>query len=325
MSKRMRRWAGLGLVLLVIIGVVVLAGCPEQPGGPGDLTERLVRPFSGEPKLTFYSHQTGQKSTILIEDYLAGVVAGEMKPNWPQEAYAAQAVVARSFTLEQLSRGGTRDIHGTDICDSPVHAQAYNRDNITNVIRNAVKMTRGMVMVYRGRYVKAWFSASCGGETTTSKIGLAYKGTEPAYIKPVDCPERRYTPPEVKSWTAQIESANVLAALKKMGKTLPSLDNAQIGQRSNNRAAVMRFSGGGQTVEVPGASFRVEVGPELLRSIWLTRLEVTGGKLVAAGTGFGHGVGLCQWGSYAYAREGRNPEEIVKHYYPDVDIKRLWR
>lgn len=311
-----------GLLIALVIGVITVAGCP---GPERKLVEQSVERFSGEPKLSFFSHKTNRKSTIPLEYYIAGVVAGEMKPRWPKNAYAAQAIVARTFTLELLSRGGTRDIHGTDICDDPVHAQAYNAEAVTETVRDAVRMTRGEVMVYKNRYVKGWFSASCGGETTSAKTGLAYKAAEPAYIQSVDCPERRVTPPEVKGWTASIEADRVLAALKKIGKPLPSLEQAQIARRINNRAAVIRLSGGGKTVEVPGADFRVAVGPERMRSIWLTKAEVQGGKLEVAGTGFGHGVGMCQWGAYALARAGRKPQAIVKHYYPKVEIRKLWQ
>lgn len=311
------------LSLIAIAAIVVtMAGCP---GPEQELAERVVERFSSEPQLTLYSHKTEKKTKIGLEEYITGVVAGEMKPEWPKNAYAAQAIVARTFTLELLSRGGTRDLHGTDICDDHVHAQAYNPDNITQTIKDAVRMTRGEAMIYRNRYVKGWFSASCGGKTTNAKTGLAYKGKEPTYIESVNCQENRITPQEVKKWSAEIDSETVLQALKKLGKPLPSLDRAQIAKRVDKRAAVLRLSGGGETAEVAGADFRVAVGPEKMRSIWLTQFEVKDGKLVTAGTGFGHGVGMCQWGANEMAREGDSPEEIVKHYFPKVTIKKLWQ
>lgn len=310
-----------GVLLLMLAAAWAAAGCP----GDGGLAERTVRRFSGEPKLSFYSHKDQSKKTMAMEDYITGVVAGEMKPRWDRDAYAAQAIVARTFTLELLSRGGTREIHGTDICDDPVHAQAYNASNITTVIKDAVQRTRGEAMVYKNRYVKGWFSASCGGRTTTAKVGLAYAGKEPPYIRPVECPERRITPPDVKSWNSRIPADRVLAALKKVGKPLPSLDGIKISQRAGDRAATIQITGGGRSVEVPGASFRVAVGPERMRSIRLDKLNVQDGEMTASGTGFGHGVGLCQWGALAFAKEGRKPEDIVKHYYPDVDIRRFWQ
>ncbi len=315
----------LSLVAVAIVAAAIAATMAGCPGPEQELAERVVDRFSSEPKLTLYSHKTDKKTEIGLEEYITGVVAGEMKPEWPKNAYAAQAIVARTFTLELLSRGGTRDLHGADICDNHVHAQAYNPDNITQTIKDAVRMTRGEVMIYRNRYVKGWFSASCGGRTTNAKTGLAYKGKEPAYIKSVSCKESRITPPEVKKWSADIDSETVLQALKKLGKPLPNLSGAQIAKRVDNRAAVLRLSGGGKKVEIDGADFRVAVGPEKMRSIWLTQFEVKDGRLITSGTGFGHGVGLCQWGANELARENSSPEEIVKHYFPKVTIKRLWR
>src|SRR5690606_25717628 len=113
--------------------------------------------------------ETGEKKDMPIEEYITGVVAGEMKPNWPLEAYAAQAILARSFTMEFISRGGTRAKHGTDISTDHEEAQAYNANNITPIIRRAVEMTRGEVMTYRDQYIRAWFHSYSGGHTTTAK------------------------------------------------------------------------------------------------------------------------------------------------------------
>ena len=98
---------------------------------------------------------SGQKKQMDVEEYLAGVVAGEMKPGWPLNAYAAQAIVARTFTMEFLARGGTGKLHGTDISTDEKEAQAYNVASITPAIRRAVAMTRGQVLVYKNRYIKA--------------------------------------------------------------------------------------------------------------------------------------------------------------------------
>lgn len=108
------------------------------------------RPPGEEPVVSLYRHGTGERRTIPMEEYVAGVVAAEMDPRWPVEALAAQAVIARTFAVERLARGGVRGVHGTDVCDDPGHFQAYDPDAITPQVRRAVARTRGLVLTYGG-------------------------------------------------------------------------------------------------------------------------------------------------------------------------------
>lgn len=175
-------------ILLMVTLVLVYAGCQKKQG---TLFKSMVTRFNQPPKITVFLHKTGEKKQMEIEEYLAGVVAGEMNPNWPEDAYAAQAIIARTFTMEFLARGGTRKLHGTDISTDEKEAQAYNAANITPTIRKAVQKTKGLVLTYKNRYVKGWYSASCGGLTAHAKEGLGYKGPEPPYISSVTTNEEK--------------------------------------------------------------------------------------------------------------------------------------
>jgi stage II sporulation protein D len=75
---------------------------------------------------------------------------------------------------------------------------------------------------------------------------------------------------------------------------------------------------------VPGADFRIAADPQKMRSIWLTDIKHEGDGITLEGRGFGHGVGLCQWGAHALAKGGKSPEEIIKHYYPKAKVTKLW-
>jgi stage II sporulation protein D len=100
----------------------------------------------------------------------------------------------------------------------------------------------------------------------------------------------------------------------------------EIIQRSKTkRATLLKFAGDQGTVEVPGGDFRLNVGPGKMRSIWLAKeIENKAGIIKLRGRGFGHGVGLCQWGAYAFAKENKSPKQIVKHYYSKTDISKIW-
>jgi stage II sporulation protein D len=319
MDRRLHR-----LAFLVLTCIFLISGCP---GKEGTLFKNIVTHFGKPPQITVFMKDSGVKKQMDVEEYLTGVVAGEMKPGWPLNAYAAQAIVARTFTMEFLARGGTRKLHGTDISTDEKEAQAYNTANISPAIRRAVAMTKGLVLIYKNRYIQGWYSASCGGLTDYAKEGLAYKEHEPSYISSVKCPEEKYIPKEELFWQASLTGAEINTALAKMNqKAIGNVKKFEISHRSKTkRATLLRFTGDQGTAEVAGGDFRVNVGPEKMRSIWLSdKIENKPGLIMLEGRGFGHGVGLCQWGAYALAKENKSPKEIVKHYYPKTHLVKIW-
>ncbi|HEX7712956.1 MAG TPA: SpoIID/LytB domain-containing protein [Bacillota bacterium] len=308
----------------ILIGLTMSSGCP---GGEGTYFRNMVTRFGKPPQISVYMKDTGEKRRMDLEEYLVGVVAGEMKPGWPLNAYAAQAIIARTFTMEFLGRGGTRALHGTDISTDEKEAQAYNAAAITASVRRAVQMTKGWVLTYKDRYIKGWYSASCGGLTTYAKEGLAYKEPEPAYIQSVKCPEAKVIPNSELYWQTTLTSDAVNNALRKLNqKPVGTVNKMQIVKRtSTERATLLRFSGDQGAAEVAGADFRVNYGPDKIRSIWISnQIANHPGAITIKGRGFGHGVGLCQWGSYALAKMGRSPRAIVTHYYPKAHMSKIW-
>ena len=308
---------------LLCAAILTNLGCP---GKEGTLFKNMVTRFGRPPQLTVYLKDTREIKKMDIEEYLTGVVAGEMKPGWPMNAYAAQAILARTFTMEFLGRGGTRALHGSDISTDEKEAQAYNAAAITPAIRRAVASTRGQVLTYKERYVKGWYSASCGGLTTFAREGLGYKGPEPPYISSVTCPEKKVIPDEELFWNATLPSAEIARVLDAMGKKVGHIRKMEVAQRSaTHRGVLLRFVGDLGSAEVAGADFRIGYGPEKLRSIWLSdQIENRPGQITVKGRGFGHGVGLCQWGSYAYAKQNWTPKRIVQHYYPKAHFTKIW-
>ncbi len=310
--------AGIAILALIIFGITRCIGVGRKD---------VAREFEKEPVITLYIAETGEKREMPIEEYLQGVVAGEMEKGWPIEAYAAQAILARSFTMEFLSRGGTRAKHGTDISTDEEEAQAYNPAAITDDIRQAVEMTRGEVMTYKGRYARGWFHAASGGKTTLAKYGLAYKGEEPPYTKIVDVPvEVKYAPNEALEWAEVFTLDEIAAALSARGVSVSGLQNVEIaGKDETGRAILFKLTHSQGQTEIAGADLRVALDPQRMRSIWLTDLSVKDGKVFMAGKGFGHGVGLSQWGAYGLAKEGMKPEDIVLYFFEGIEIKKLWK
>jgi stage II sporulation protein D len=308
------------LVLMLLLGLAW--GCARGPQ-----RKPLEQPVPGapdkEPTISLYIKEKGIKENIKLEDYLAGVVAAEMEPTWPVNALAAQAIVARTFTMENIQAGRVKKLHGTDASTDVEEFQAYDPSRINDNVRKAIALTRGKVITYRGDYVKGWFSACDGGISASAPEGLAYRKEPTTYIKAGardGC--LSITVPENKYWRAEVPLDQVRRAVKEISGADPgNISAVKILERGPSGRAI-RLQIGSQTVSAP--ELRLALGSERVRSTLISRAGIQGGNLVLEGKGFGHGVGLCQWGSKKMAEEGKKPEEIIKFYYRDVDIQKLW-
>ena len=324
----MKRWVSLrwaSIVLAMVLGCVMLTqmACPRRE--QQRVYRSVVRKLDQEPRLTVFVKETNEKKEMAMEEYITGVVAGEMRKGWPEDAYAAQAIVARTFTMDFLARGGTRRLHGTDVSTDEQEAQAYNAEAITPEIRRAVQKTKGKVMTYRGRFVRGWFSASCGGRTALAREGLAFREAEPPYMSSVSCRERKVIPEDEFFWEAGFSRTEIANAMRELGKDVGPVQRVEIAQKSRTgRAVRIRVIGQERRAEVAGGDLRMALDPQKIRSIWINSIENTDAGIRMRGQGFGHGVGLCQWGAYAMAKDGHTPVSIVKHYYPKVRIMDIW-
>lgn len=313
--------------LMVLFFVLGLIGCgmlntPQQK--PENTAPPQTAPPVGqevEPDILVFMHQTGEKRTMKMEDYIIGVVAGEMKNNWPIEALAAQAILARTFTVQAIHDKGGVPERGTQASTDIKEFQAYDADSINDAIRQAVTMTRGMVIVYQGQPIRAWFHASAGGITAAAKEGLNFREMEPPYIASVPSPDDS-APADVKNWTASFSKKQVMDAMKKIGRTVNSIDSLQIGQKGpSGRTQTLIVNG---NTEVAGPDLRVALDGTKLKSMLLDKVEVSGDNVIFTGKGYGHGVGMSQWGAYQLADQGKKAEEIIGHYFKNVTIERRW-
>ncbi|HLT57788.1 MAG TPA: SpoIID/LytB domain-containing protein [Limnochordales bacterium] len=318
-SARLRSMTIVAVILLLALGALFLvsgrSGAPDQARGE-------------EPTITLV-HRDGRREQMPMEQYVKGVVAGEMgrlpprgeteEQDWPEEAYAAQAILARSFAVRYLEESG-----GSEIPAQHEAAQAYNPGNITPAIERGVDRTRGEVMTYQGETVRAWFHSYSGGRTATAREGLAQE-EDPPYIKSVDTGENEFAPEDVVSWQVSLGLDEIGAALRDADVDVGEVRDVRIAARGpSRRVTEFEIVGSQGTRTVSGNDFRLAVGPERLKSTLIDELDVRGGRLIATGRGFGHGVGLSQWDAYKLAREGRSPEEIVTFFFEGIEIQRRW-
>lgn len=292
---------------------------PQQkpPGSPPQQTVQ-----GSEPQITVFMHETGEKKSMKMEEYITGVVAGEMKPDWPVEALAAQAIIARTFTLEAMENKGGVPARGTQASTDIKEFQAYSEKAINDNVKKAVQMTRGMVATYQNKPIQTWFHASAGGITATAKEGLNYNKAEPPYIQSVQSPDD-LAPEDVKNWKATFTKQEVMAALNKIGQKVSGIDSMEISQKGpSGRVMTITVN---KTIEVPGPDLRVNLGSTELKSMLLEKIEVSGDSVTFSGKGYGHGVGMSQWGANKMAKDGKKPEEIIGHYFKGVSIEKRWQ
>ncbi|HPZ71472.1 MAG TPA: SpoIID/LytB domain-containing protein [Peptococcaceae bacterium] len=304
-----------GLLLSFGLGCVGCAGAQRRPMDREKLKE--------EPTISLYIAETGETKQLKMEEYLQGVVAAEMDPNWPLNALAAQAILARTFTMERIKNTGGVPARGTDASTSVEEFQAYDPKRINDTVVKAVEKTRGEVVKYQGDYIKAWFFADAGGITAASaEEGLAYTKDPSPYVRSVKDPGAALSPPENKVWQAEIPLEKVRAAVQETtGQDPGAISSVKITRRGpSGRAMTVQIG----KVSVSAPALRLALGSEVMRSTLLSKFSVANGKLLVAGKGFGHGVGMSQWGARALAEQGKSPEEIIRYFFKGVRIEKEW-
>lgn len=320
-----KKWLFLSLIILLL--PLLAGGClrknaPRKPPLPRTRTEQQ-QPARTEPVISLFINQTGEKKRIKIEDYIAGVVAAEMDPSWPVEALAAQAILARTFTMENIGADRVKKLHGTDASTKVEEFQAYDASKINANVRKAVNLTRGEVVLYHNKYIHAWFHACDGGESATAEEGLGYNREPTPYVKVVKDNCMAITVPANQHWTTRFSAARVREAVQQVTGHDPGADwdVAIVKTGPSGRAELLKVG----RVIASAPAIRLNLGSEAVRSMKLDDFYRTGDIVVFQGKGFGHGVGLCQWGARQLAGTGRSPKEIINYYFRDVTIKKLWK
>jgi len=284
------------------------------------LPEKLAIGKSGVPVLTVHDVSKDRNDDMDIETYVAGVVAGEMKNDWPMEALKAQAILARTFVLK-FCQDKQSKYEGADISTDVAEAQAYAPDSVNARVRQAVNETRGMALSWQGEFPNAWFHAHSGGMTELPSVALEYKGGDPDYLRPTASVESDRAPAEAQRWTATFTREQVARACADAGTAVGAVETVELDEKGESgRAKAILVNG--KAVSAP--SFRIQIGANKLKSTLIDSVEVAQDRVIFRGRGFGHGVGLSQWGAYQMAEEGRTAPQILQKYFPSVGIVELW-
>lgn len=323
LNRKKRLFTRMLILICCVALALALTGCmpasEEETSALPEIPARLNRTDDGVPVLSVYDTSAEKTEEMDVETYLMGVVAGEMKNTWPMEALKAQAILARTFTMKFVS-DKTSSYENADISTDVTEAQAYNAEDINDRVREAVNETRGLVIIADGEFPYAWFHAHSGGKTELPSKALDYS-EDPSYLTSVTSDESSDAPEDVQNWKAVFTREQVLQACRNAGLELNSVESFEIGQRGESGRAAT-FLVNGQEVSAP--TFRLQIGASALKSTLLESVEIDGDSVVFKGSGFGHGVGMSQWGARKMADDGKSAEDIIMHYYTGVELAELW-
>lgn len=253
--------------------------------------------------------ESGNTRQMRFSDYLMGVVLAEMPADFDMEALKAQAVVARTYTckrMEHNKHGAAAVCMNSGCCQGYRDWEEYIADGGTqssvDKIRSAVVSTDGQVLVYSGELIDATYFSCSGGSTEDA---VAVWGQDVPYLQAVESPGEEDAPRYEERIRYTPENFKLLTGCSGTGNP------------ANWFGSVTYTDGRGvETMEICGEEF---TGTELrsalsLRSTLFT-ISVSDGMIVVQTRGFGHRVGMSQYGAQAMAQSGSGYEEILKHYY----------
>lgn len=274
-----------------------------------------------------YLHEEDRVENIEIVTYLCGVLRGEMQPNYEPEALKAQAVAAYTYMLYQYEYNyeTKKDVHkGAWVCTDYTHCKAYLSeetartrwgnewyDKFKDRVQSAVEDTLYQTLIYDGNPINSVFHSISSGKTEAAVSVWNY---DIPYLQSVDSSfdessngfysEKEFTMADFKSTLSAYDS-------KIDFNTDPLITDIQ---RSE--------SGGVLTLKIGG----IEIKGTQIRSLFDLRssnftIEISGDKIIIDVKGYGHGVGMSQYGANEMAKQGKTYDEILKHYYVGTELQ----
>ncbi len=262
-----------------------------------------------------------QTVAVALEDYVRGVLAAEASIETEIEALKAQAIVSRTFALKNLQR---HKADGYDFC-SLTHCQRYApqvaEHNRALILRASDESSGQVLRDERNQIADVYFHAACGGQTTN--LEAVWGAPSPSYLRSVK--DDYCTTMSHKSWSQNIPTKELLRALNSDDRSHlgSQIENIIITKRDGSGRAEFITLEGARRKQLRGWEFALIInrvlGWNMLKS---SRFDVTrnGSAFVFRGSGFGHGLGLCQEGAHVMARRGMSAPQIVSHFLPGAKL-----
>jgi stage II sporulation protein D len=253
---------------------------------------------------------------LSCNEYLYGVVCSEMPHNWPEQALKAQAVAARTYLLSSINNKTHKDF---DICDK-VHCQVYKGlDSEYSRVNDFIDETENKCIVYNDKIINAYFFSSSGGNTDDVENVW---GNKIDYLIGID---DKYES-ECKIWKCKFSKNDIQEILDKKNIDLGEIIDLSIDEiNKNNRVNKILISGSKSNLILSKQSIinffnSIKTG-FLSRNFYIEKNDTSDGfEIIFNGKGYGHGVGMSQYGAKGMSDSGFNFIEILKFYYTGVEI-----
>lgn len=280
--------------------------------------------------ITIFNEKSKKVEEIALEEYVKGVVAAEMPAEFHIEALKAQAIAARTYAINKSRNNKEQPEHKNAPLCSTVHCQAYLSlkeleeihgkewiDKYWDKIEESVESTKGLLIYHKGELIEPLYHSTSGGMTEDS---LNVFAIDSPYLKSVESPYEEEAP-KYKT-TISISSEEFI---KKMNKKFPKAKMSKKDFLSKIKLVEKTPSG---RIKKLGINNEIIEGREIrdLFELNSTNFKISFDKnldLIEIETiGYGHGVGMSQWGANGMAKNGKDYKEILKHYYSDTEIDR---
>lgn len=252
---------------------------------------------------------------IDLEDYIKGILYHESSHYWPMEALKAQAIVCRSYAVYQRQENKGKDFDVT----SDIYSQVYGGKTSERYRTNkAVDQTKGIILNYRGKPIPGYYHATCGGHTQDASL---LWNIEMAPLAGVVCSFCKESPHF--NWHYVLSVDEITKKLKEAGYAVGDIKNITVsGRDKSGRVTDLKFACDKKEIKISAKDFRNTIGPNIIKSTNFN-LNLIKGDAVFTGLGWGHGVGLCQWGAYFMAKQGHNYQDILAYYYPQSNVETI--
>lgn len=249
---------------------------------------------------------------VPLEEYVAGVLGGEIPAGWGAAALRAQAVASRSYALHQRAAYASRIYH----VEATTQNQVYAGAEVPETLRGAVRDTRCQILTWQGAPILAAFHATSGGRTASAR---EVWGRELRYLVSQEVADEDDSPDTY--WRASVSRTTLGRALSAAGYEIGDPRSMKIEERSaSGRVSRLRIRGArGETI-LSGRELRLLLGESTLRST-LFELRPESGGFRFVGSGRGHGVGMSQWGARSLAEHGASYREILETFYPGAELR----
>lgn len=273
-----------------------------------------LRKFRGAVDVVVTSeNQLTLVNVVDVERYIKGVLFHEVSDRWPMEAMKAQAVAARSYAFYQMA------VNKDQVYDvtSDIYSQVYGGKSAERYRTNiAVNRTKGKVLIFAEEILPAYYHSNCGGHT--EDVTQLWKH-DLAPLKGVACKFCQKAPNY--RWKKNYQLKVMQEALNAGGHPIGLIKTIEVVSRNaSGRIETLRVTGrDGITLDISGKDFRHLIGPNILKSN-AYEIVMKGYFVDLIGQGWGHGVGMCQWGAHQMSKERHDYQEILAYYYPGARI-----